>query len=96
MMQEQRRNALSLLIFLKEKANGNIKSRTCINGAPQRAYIKKEDAASPTASTDSVFMIGAVNAHEERDVVTAVLPGAFLNTVTDELVFMVLKGELCN
>lgn len=26
---------------------------------------------------------------------TADLPGAFLNTVTDELVFMVLKGELC-
>ncbi len=23
------------------------------------------------------------------------LPGAFLNTVTDELVFMVLKGDLC-
>jgi hypothetical protein len=40
-------------------------------------------------------MIGVVNAHEERDVVTADLPGAFLNTVTDELVFMVLKGELC-
>jgi hypothetical protein len=96
MTQEQHRNALSSLIFLKEKANGDIKSRTCINGAPQRVYIKKEeDAASPTASTDSVFMIGAVNAHERRDVVTADLPGAFLNTVTDELVFMVLKGELC-
>lgn len=95
MTQEQRKNALSSLIFLKEKANGDIKSRTCINGAPQRAYINKEDAASPTASTDSVFMIGAVNAHEKRDVVTADLPGAFLNTVTDELVFMVLKGELC-
>jgi hypothetical protein len=40
-------------------------------------------------------MVGAINAHEERDVATADLPGAFLNTVTDELVFMVLKGELC-
>lgn len=95
MTKEQRRNALASLIFLKEKSNGEIKSRTCINGAPQRAYIKKEDVASPTASTDSVFMVGAINAHENRDVITADLPGAFLNTVTDELVFMVLKGELC-
>jgi hypothetical protein len=95
MTQEQRKGALSSLIFLKEKSSGEIKTRTCINGAPQREYIRKEDAASPTASTDSVFMIGAINAHEKRDVVTADLPGAFLNTVTDELVFMVLKGELC-
>jgi hypothetical protein len=40
-------------------------------------------------------MVGAINAHEKKDVVTADLPGAFLNTVTDELVFMVLIGELC-
>lgn len=95
MTREQRVRALSSLIFLKEKDSGEIKSGTCINGVPQRAYIKKEDAASPTASTDSVFMVGAINAYEERDTVTADLPGAFLNTVTDKLVFMVLKGELC-
>jgi hypothetical protein len=71
------------------------KSRACINGAPQRAHIKKEDAVSPTASTDSVFIMGAINAHSERDTVTADLPGAFPSTVTDKLVFMVLKGDLC-
>ena len=95
MTKQQRIQALSSLIFLKEKANGEIKSRTCINGAPQRKYIKKEDAASPTVSTDGVFIVNAINAYEERDVATMDLPGAFLNTLTDELVFMVLKGELC-
>ena len=95
MTREQRVKALSSLIFLKEKSTGEIKSRTCINGAPQRSYIKKEDAASPTAATDSVFMVGAINAYENRDVATMDLPGAFLNTLTDEQVFMVLKGELC-
>jgi hypothetical protein len=35
MTREQRIKALSSLIFLKEKASGEIKSRTCINGAPQ-------------------------------------------------------------
>ena len=47
---EQRMRALSSLLFLKEKRTGDIKGRACINGAPQRAYIPKEDAASPTVS----------------------------------------------
>ena len=49
---EQRMRALSLLLFLKEKRTGDIKGRACINGAPQHAYIPKEDAASPTMSTE--------------------------------------------
>ena len=32
---EERTKALSTLIFLKEKANKDVKSRTCVNGAPQ-------------------------------------------------------------
>ena len=52
---DERKKALTSLIFLKEKNTGEIKSRTCINGAPQREYISKEEAASPTACTDSVF-----------------------------------------
>ncbi|KAL7503775.1 hypothetical protein ACHAXN_001516 [Cyclotella atomus] len=32
---EERIRALSSLIFLKEKSNGEIKGRTCVNGAPQ-------------------------------------------------------------
>ena len=36
---------LSSLLFLKEKQTGDIKGQACINGAPQRAYIPKEDVA---------------------------------------------------
>eukprot|EP00956_Cyclotella_meneghiniana_P042119 scaffold248363_cov77-Cyclotella_meneghiniana.AAC.2 len=92
---EQRVRALSSLIFLKEKHTGEIKGRICVNGAPQRKYIRKEDAASPTVATDSTMMTGAINAHEKRDVATLDIPGAFLNTLTDELIIMVLKGKLC-
>ncbi len=60
-MKEERLKALSLLIFLKQKTSGEVKGRTGINGAPQREYIKKEDAMSPMAVTDSVFIIGAIN-----------------------------------
>ena len=33
--------ALSFLMFLKEKRSGKVKGRACVNGAPQKAYIRK-------------------------------------------------------
>ena len=63
---EQRMRALSSLLFLKEKRTGDIKGRACINGAPQRAYIPKEDAASPTVSTESTFITATIAASERR------------------------------
>ena len=65
---EQRMRALSSLLFLKEKRTGDIKGRACINGAPQRAYILKEDAASPTVSTESTFITATIAAKEGRKV----------------------------
>ena len=53
---EERRRALSSLIFLKEKDTGEVKGQTCINGVPQREYIRREDATLPTVATDSVFL----------------------------------------
>ena len=53
---EERKAAVSSLMSLKEKNNGNIKGQACANGAKQREYIKKEDASSPTASTESVVI----------------------------------------
>ncbi len=59
---DDRTKALLLLLFLKEKRCGKIKGRACMNGAPQRAYIPKEDAASPTISTESMFITSAIAA----------------------------------
>jgi hypothetical protein len=58
-------HALSSLMFLKEKSTGDVKGRACINGVPQRTYIPKEDAASPTVSTKSTFITTAIAAEEE-------------------------------
>ena len=91
---EERVKALSTVVFMKEKRDGIIKTRSCVIGSPQREYIKKEDAASPTVATDSVFITGAINAHEERDVTTFDIPGAFINTKTNEFVIMTLRGPL--
>ena len=92
---DERINALRTLIFLKEKRSGDVKTRTCIDGSPQREWIPKEDAAAPTASTDALFITGAIDAFEARDVAFADMPGAFLTSRTDEKVIVKLSGELC-
>ncbi len=94
--QEQRMRALSSLLFLKEKRTGDIKGRACINGAPQRVYIPKEDAASPTVSTESTFITATIAAKEGMRVRCYDVPSAFVNTDVDEDVIMVLKGELAD
>jgi hypothetical protein len=91
---EQRMRALSSLMFLKEKRSGDVKGRTCINGAPQRAYIPKEDAASPTVSMESTFITATIAASEKRTVRCYDVPIAFVQTDVDEDVIMVLKGDL--
>ena len=56
--------ALSSLMFLKENRSGKVKGRAYVNGAPQRAYIRKEDASSPTVANEYVFITSVIAAHE--------------------------------
>jgi hypothetical protein len=86
--------ALSLLLFLKEKQTRKIKVRACINEAPKQAHIAKEDTASPTVPTESVFITSAISASEKRKVRCYDIPSMFVNTDVDEDVRMVLKGGL--
>jgi hypothetical protein len=44
--EEDKRKALSSLIFLKEKKDGNIKARSCANGNPQKEHIAKRRSCS--------------------------------------------------
>ena len=86
--------ALLSLLFLKEKRSRDIKGRACVSGAPQRAYIPKDEAASPTVSTESTFIMALIAAKEQRKVQCYNVPSTFVNTDVDEEVIMVLKGEL--
>ena len=83
---------LSSLLFLKEKRTGDIKGHACINRAPQRNYIAKEEAPSPTVLMESTFIKAWIAAHEQRVVRCYDIP--FVNTDVDEDMIMVLKGEL--
>eukprot|EP00804_Cyclotella_cryptica_P004759 CCRYP_016242-RA/>CCRYP_016242-RA protein AED:0.40 eAED:0.39 QI:0/0/0/1/0/0/2/0/190 len=92
---EERKKALSSLIFLKEKETGEVKGRTCINGSPQREYIKNILKRRTPRRQQLSLPHRAVDAYQRRDVAFIDLPGAFLHTLTDEKIIMVLRGELC-
>ena len=47
---KEKSKALSSLIFLKEKRDGNVKARSCTNGSVQREHVAKEEAAAPTVA----------------------------------------------
>ena len=79
---------------MREKRSGKLKGRVCVNGSPQRAYIRKEDAFSPTVANESMFITSFIAAHEKRFVRCYDVPGAFLHTEFDKNVLMVLRGEL--
>ena len=76
----ERARVIESLFFLTEKRDGRIKGRTCANGSVQRAWMGREDASSPTATTEGVLITAAIDAHEQRDVRVADIPNAFIQT----------------
>ena len=91
---DQKKAALSYLMFIKKKRCGKIKARGCADGRKQRLYTKKEDASSPTASIEAVMITCAIDAKENRDVAIVDIPGAFMQADMDEIVHMRLEGTM--
>ena len=93
---EERFRALSALMFIVEKRNGDIKARKVAVGSKQRTFpgYSKSEWASPTVSTDGVILTSTIEAHEERDVAVIDVPNAFLNANNNEKTLMLLKGKL--
>jgi hypothetical protein len=65
-------------MFLTKKRLGEIKARVCANGSTQQSHIAKDEATAPTVTSEAIFIQGTIFAHEERDVTTCDIPGAFL------------------
>jgi len=89
--EEDRKKALSSLIFLKEKKSGAIKARSCVNGSVQREHVAKEEAAAPTVGLDSVFITSMIDAKERRKVVMIDIPGAFLHADNEDYDYVIIK-----
>ena len=78
------RKAMEALMFLTEKRDGTIKGRMVYNGKPTREWLSREDSASPTAALESIMLTAIVDAKEGRDVMTADVPNAFIQTSMPE------------
>ena len=90
---------MECFMFLVEKKDKLVKARTVVNGSTQRPYTPKEEVASPTAATDSIFVTATVEAKQNRDVMTLDIPNAFVQTDVpqkegDEKIIMKIWGQL--
>jgi hypothetical protein len=93
-LDNNKKKALSSLIFLRQKKNGAVKARSCANGNPQREHIAKEEAAAPTVAQELVFLSLTIDAKENREVVTIDIPGAFLHADNKDYVIMKMVGPM--
>jgi hypothetical protein len=70
------------------------------NGKPTRQWLSKEEAASPTASLEGILLTSIVDVKENRDVMSADIPNAFIQAHLpatedgDERVIMKITGVL--
>jgi hypothetical protein len=92
--EDNKKKALLSSIFLRQKKNGAVKTRSCANGNPQREHIAKEEAAAPTVALELVFLTSTIDAKETREVVTINIPGAFLHVDNEDYVIMKMVGTL--
>ena len=98
---EQRKGALRAINLIKEKRCGRLKGRTVADGSTQKNLYDKSETASPTVATDALIMVSIVtDAHEQRDVATADIAGAYLKAYMKDYVIMKFTGAsvdiLCN
>ena len=75
---EQKSKALGYLMFLKQKRCGQIKGRGCADRRKQKVWTTKEEATSPTVSTEAVLLTLVIDAKERREVITVDIPSAFM------------------
>lgn len=68
--------------------------RGCADGRKQRMYKSKEETSSPTVAIESFMISCAIDAKEERHVITTDIPGAFMQANMDEIVHMRIEGPL--
>ena len=80
---EGRKLALSSLISLKQKRNGDIKGISCADRRPQSYTIKKQDNSLLTVATECVFITSTIDVFEGQKMATIDVPSDFLHTLVD-------------
>ena len=78
LMPSERCKAQVALMFLTRKRDNSIKGCMVYNRKPTRGWIDQEDAARPTISQESLFILAAIDAKEGRNVMSGDVPNAFI------------------
>jgi hypothetical protein len=81
-------------MFLKKKQCGRIKGRGWADGRKQRLYKSKEETSAPMVATESLMLSCVIDANKWRTMMTADIPGAFMQTDMDKILHMKLEGPL--
>jgi hypothetical protein len=61
------------------------RSREGKSTTESQEWYTREDAASPTALLESIFLNSIISAKEKRDIMTADIPNAFIQTLMPEI-----------
>ena len=101
MTKAERKKAQVALTYLTEKQSRDIKGRTVYNGKPMREWLSKQDSASPTVSMESLMITATIDTKENRDIMTADVPNAFIQTKLPKIngedrIVMKITGALVN
>ena len=95
LMTEQKKEALRAINLIKEKRCGTVKGRTVADSRAQRGTkYDKHDISSPTVTKEGLMMSLIIDAMEEREVVTADVPGAYLHAEMDDFTILKLTREM--
>ena len=85
MTRNERLKAQMAMMLLTEKRCGKVKGRMVFNGRTTREWITKEDSASSTATLEGIMLTLTIDAHENRDVMSADVPNAFIQAAMPEV-----------
>lgn len=94
--QDEKKNAVDSPMLPTKRRSREVKVRQVADGSEWRTCEghNKHDTPSPTVSNEGVFVASVMEVHEHGSVVMMDLPGSFLDTVTEEVGNMKLKGRL--
>ncbi len=81
---KQHKKVLESHIFVERKQDGSLKEWQVAGGNKQQGYVTKEDASSPTVSSEAVMLMCVIDAIEKRDVAVVDIPNAFIQTVVED------------
>jgi hypothetical protein len=96
---KQCKKVLESHIFVERKQDGVLKAQQVAGGNKQWGYIMKENASSPTVSSEAVMLTCIVDANENREVAIVDIPNAFIQTVVKDekgRAFICIHGPLVN